>query len=88
METLKEGWAEYERGVIPEGISETSREVVRHAFYHGAIALMMIGNTYRERASSEAERHAVLEGVIDEIIEFEAGCEMKMLLHVLASVTR
>ncbi|CAJ4954573.1 Uncharacterised protein [Burkholderia pseudomallei] len=88
METLKEGWAEYERGVIPEGISETSREVVRHAFYHGAIALMMIGNTYRERALSEAERHAVLEGVIDEIIEFEAGCEMKMLLHVLASVTR
>lgn len=49
---------------------------------------MMIGNTYRERASSEAERHAVLEGVIDEILEFEAGCEMKMLLHVLASVTR
>lgn len=88
METLKEGWAEYERGVIPEGISETSREVVRHAFYHGAIALMMIGNTYRERALSEAERHAVLEGVIDEIIEFKAGCEMKMLLHVLASVTR
>ncbi|OMR93356.1 hypothetical protein AQ733_10225 [Burkholderia pseudomallei] len=61
---------------------------MRHAFYHGAIALMMIGNTYRERASSEAERHAVLEGVIDEIIEFEASCEMKMLLHVLASVTR
>ncbi|CAJ4971443.1 Uncharacterised protein [Burkholderia pseudomallei] len=88
METLKEGWAEYQRTVIPDEFSQGSREVVRHAFYHGAIALMMIGNTYRERATSEAERHAVLEGVIDEIIEFEASCEMKMLLHVLASVTR
>lgn len=88
METLRERWAEYEREVIPECFSDGSREVVQHAFYHGAIALMMIGNTYRERCASEAERQAVLERVIDEIIEFDAGCQMKMLLHVLAGVVR
>ncbi|AFR18443.1 hypothetical protein [Burkholderia pseudomallei] len=88
METLREGWTEYERGVIPEGISETSREVVRHAFYSGAIALMVIGETYRARHVNEEEQRAVLEGIVDEIAEFNAGCEVKMLLHVLAGVTR
>lgn len=88
METLCEGWAEYEREVIPEGFSESSREVVRHAFFHGAIALMMIGNTFRQRCASEAERQAVLERVIDEIVEFDAACQVKVLLHVLAGAMR
>lgn len=88
METLREGWAEYAREVIPECFSDGSREVVQHAFYHGAIALMMIGNTFRERCASEAERQAVLERVVDEIIEFDAGCQVKVLLHVLAGVAR
>ncbi|MBK3333516.1 hypothetical protein [Burkholderia pseudomallei] len=85
METLREGWAEYESGVIPEGFSDDGREVVRHAFYHGAIALMMIGDTYRRHGMPEDERQALLGRVVDEIVEFEAGCETKMLLHVLAS---
>ncbi|KNA31016.1 hypothetical protein ADU20_27190 [Burkholderia pseudomallei] len=88
METLREGWTTYEREVIPEGFSDSSREVVQHAFYHGAIALMMIGNTYRRLGLNETERQAVLERVIDEIVEFDAGCQVKVLLHVLANVTR
>lgn len=88
METLREGWAEYAREVIPEGFSDRSREVVRHAFFSGAVALMTIGNTFRERCASEAERQAVLERIVDEIIEFDADCQVKVLLHVLAGVTR
>lgn len=88
METLREGWTEYERGVIPEEISPPSREVLQHAFYSGAIALMAIGEAYRERCASEAERRAVLERVVDEIVEFNACCEVKMILHMLAGVTR
>ncbi|MBF3951876.1 hypothetical protein ISG27_12600 [Burkholderia pseudomallei] len=88
METLREGWTEYERGVIPDGISQTSREVIRHAFYHGAIALLSIGNTYRERHATEADSLAMMESIIDEIVEFNARCEVKMLLHMLAGVTR
>lgn len=84
METLRDGWTEYEREVIPECFSQSSREVVQHAFYHGAIALMMIGATYRDKDLDEAERQAVLERVVDEIVEFDAGCQMKVLLHVLA----
>ncbi|CAJ4809705.1 Uncharacterised protein [Burkholderia pseudomallei] len=88
METLREGWTEYERGVIPEDISQPSREVLQHAFYSGAIALMVIGETYREHCASEADRLAVLERVVEEIIEFNARCEVKMLLHMLAGAMR
>lgn len=88
METLREGWTEYERGVIPEGISSTSREVIQHAFYNGAIALLAIGNTYRERHATDTERQAMMESIIDEICEFNACCEVKMLLHMLVGVTR
>ncbi|WP_145956301.1 hypothetical protein [Burkholderia pseudomallei] len=88
METLREGWTEYEREVLPECFSDSSREVVRHAFYHGAIALMMIGNTLRMGDASDDQRQRTLEGLIDEIVEFDASCQMKMLMHLLAGATQ
>lgn len=89
METLREGWAAYEREVIPDGFSDGSREIVQHAFYHGAIALLVIGHTFRTRGvTSEDERAAMLGRICDEIVEFDAGCQMKMLMHVLAGATR
>ncbi|CAJ3068479.1 Uncharacterised protein [Burkholderia pseudomallei] len=88
METLSEGWTEYEREVVPPCFSDGPRDLIQHAFYHGAIALLSIGNTYRERHATEAERQAMMEAILDEIFEFHAGCEVKVLLHMLAGVTR
>ena len=83
METIGEAWADYQREVLPECFSQGSRDVVQHAFYHGAVALLVIGNTYRQRCATEAQREEMMRGIIDEIHEFNAGCEMKMLLRIL-----
>jgi hypothetical protein len=88
METLRQAWAEYEHEVLPECFSQGSRDVVQHAFYHGAVALLMIGHTYRQRGATEAQRAEMMCGIIDEIHEFNAGCEVKMLLHVLGEALR
>lgn len=88
METINEAWTEYEREMLPPTFSQGSRDVVQHAFYHGVVALLMIGNTYRQRNASEEQRADMMRGIINEIHEFNAGCEVKMLLHVLGEALR
>lgn len=88
METLREGWTEYEHEVLPRTVEPAARDLVQHAFYHGAVALLSIGNTYRERHATDKERQAMMEAIINEIFEFHASCEVKVLLHMLAGVTR
>lgn len=88
METLREGWTQYADEVLPETPPPAVRDLVEHAFYSGATALLLIGNTYRERHANEQEKVALMKRIIDEISEFQSGCEMKMLLHVLACATR
>jgi hypothetical protein len=88
METLSEAWEHYEHEILPPNFEEGPRDLVQHAFYHGVIALLMIGHTHRDREASEEERQRMMEGIIHEIHEFNAGCELKMLLHVLGEVLR
>ena len=88
METIGEAWADYQREVLPECFSQGSRDVVQHAFYHGVVALLMIGHTYRERGATEEQRAEMMRGIINEIHEFNAGCEVKMLFRVLGEALR
>lgn len=88
METLREGWAEYEGAILRQDANEGAREAMQHAFYHGALALIAIGEGCRKRGVTENERQAVLSRIVDDIGEFEAQCEMKMLLHMLVGSLR
>lgn len=88
METLSEAWADYEREIVPECFSQGSRDILQHAFYHGVVALLMIGNTYRQRGATDEQRAEMMQDIINEIHEFNACCEVKMLLHVLGEALK
>jgi hypothetical protein len=83
METISEAWTNYQREALPECLSQSGREVVQHAFYHGVVALLMIGHDLRQRDASSEQRDEAMSRIIDEIHEYNAGCEVKMLLHLL-----
>jgi hypothetical protein len=88
METLREGWTEYEQKVLPDDFGQGARDIVHHAFYHGAIALLAIGAAIQQRGGTDAERDAFLLNIVDEITEFDADCQTKLLMHALAGMAR
>lgn len=70
MNTIQGHWGDFRENVLPGDVPQEVVDMMRHAFYCGAIAPLEIQTTVGTSSASPAAKAAILVGVRDECLRF------------------